>query len=301
MERQEITSSGTAGMLENVLVGGDLSKLSAGQRLDYYRQVCQSMGLNPLSKPFDYIILNGRMTLYAKKDAADQLRKINGVSVDSVDINKDCDYIVVTVRGHDKTGRSDVEVGVVSKRDMRGDLGNVMMKAVTKAKRRLTLSLCGLGWLDETEVETIPDAKPVAVDDDGAIMVDCITPVQNGVVPDPPEVTKPAENRKPFDEVEFLRKWTKPADVAGMSRVNAEKTVDSNGQPYGEKSTYALFCMMRAITKKLSALPDEQKPDCQHKIAAICEILQCRKVELTLPAADGPDPFIGGELEGGVA
>ncbi|MBL0320753.1 MAG: hypothetical protein IPP74_15870 [Alphaproteobacteria bacterium] len=32
-------------------------------------------------------------------------------------------------------------------------------ESVTKAKRRLTLSLCGLGWLDETEVETIRDAR----------------------------------------------------------------------------------------------------------------------------------------------
>ena len=34
-----------------------------------------------------------------------------------------------------------------------------MLKAVTKAKRRVTLSICGLGWPDETEVESIPDAK----------------------------------------------------------------------------------------------------------------------------------------------
>jgi hypothetical protein len=45
---------------------------------------------------------------------------------------------------------------------MRGDFGNVVMKAVTKSKRRVTLSLCGLGMLDESEVETIPDAKPFA-------------------------------------------------------------------------------------------------------------------------------------------
>lgn len=43
---------------------------------------------------------------------------------------------------------------------MRGDLGNVIMKSVTKSKRRVTLSLCGLGMLDETDVETIPEAKP---------------------------------------------------------------------------------------------------------------------------------------------
>jgi hypothetical protein len=37
---------------------------------------------------------------------------------------------------------------------------NAMMKAETKAKRRVTLSICGLGMLDETEVETIPSAQP---------------------------------------------------------------------------------------------------------------------------------------------
>jgi ferric iron reductase protein FhuF len=47
------------------------------------------------------------------------------------------------------------------------------MKAVTKGKRRLTLSLCGLGWLDETEIQTIPDATAVIVDDTGEI----VTPV----------------------------------------------------------------------------------------------------------------------------
>jgi hypothetical protein len=33
------------------------------------------------------------------------------------------------------------------------------MKAETKAKRRVTLSLAGLGWLDETELETIPQVR----------------------------------------------------------------------------------------------------------------------------------------------
>jgi hypothetical protein len=46
------------------------------------------------------------------------------------------------------------------------------MKAITKAKRRVTLSICGLGWLDETEIESIPSAMPARVDiDTGEIMV----------------------------------------------------------------------------------------------------------------------------------
>ncbi len=160
----------TGNMLESVVIGGDLSRLTAEQRVSYYQQVCNSLGLNPLTRPFDYITLNGKLTLYARKDAADQLRKLHGVSVDDIEINEVGDSYFVKVKGHDATGRSDVEIGVVSKKDMQGNIANVQMKAVTKAKRRLTLSICGLGWLDETEIETIPNAKPVEVSDAGEIV-----------------------------------------------------------------------------------------------------------------------------------
>jgi len=166
-----ITTKMDASALEAVLIGGDLSKLTPSQRVQYYKSTCESLGLNPLTKPFDYITLNGKMTLYAKKDAADQLRKIHNVSIEDVDIQEVGDTYVVKVKGRDLTGRSDVEIGVVKKTDMQGNIANAQMKAVTKAKRRLTLSLCGLGWLDETEVETIPDARPVKIDTEtGEIM-----------------------------------------------------------------------------------------------------------------------------------
>jgi hypothetical protein len=43
---------------------------------------------------------------------------------------------------------------------LKGDaLANALMRAETKAKRRVTLSLAGLGWLDETEIVTIPGAR----------------------------------------------------------------------------------------------------------------------------------------------
>jgi len=43
---------------------------------------------------------------------------------------------------------------------LKGDaLANALMKCETKAKRRVTLSLAGLGWLDETELETIPGIR----------------------------------------------------------------------------------------------------------------------------------------------
>lgn len=273
MENNEIMTATSAEMLEQVVVNGDLAKLTAPQRLDYYRQVCKSMGLNPLSKPFDYINLNGKLTLYAKKDATDQLRKLHGVSIDDIDIQETQSGFRVKVKGHDREGRSDVEIGCVSKTDMRGNIQNAEMKAVTKAKRRLTLSLCGLGWLDETEIETIPDARPVIVDDAG-------------------EIVDAPKQAPEFDEKAFLANWHKPDGVPAMSTLNAEKMTDSKGNPYGEKTTKDLFYMLRAITKKIDTLDDDQKAEYQLKVSAICQILETRKVKNGL-APEQNDPFIG--------
>ena len=167
--KEIVKTDDKAEIMESVLLGGDLSKLNPAQRVSYYQKVCESIGLNPLTKPFDYIQLNGKLTLYAKKDATDQLRNKHQVSIDDVAVDETETHFIVKVKGHDGNGRTDVEVGVVGKKDMQGNFGNAYMKAVTKAKRRLTLSLCGLGWLDETEIETIKDARPVVVTETGEV------------------------------------------------------------------------------------------------------------------------------------
>jgi len=153
----------TPSVLERVLVAGDLAGLNEAQRIEYYKAVCESLKLNPLTRPFEYLRLNGRLVLYATRAAADQLRAIHGISILDAKIERRDDLITVTLRGKTRDGREDVEIGVVSAAGLRGDaLANAEMKALTKAKRRLTLSLAGLGWLDETEAETIPGAQRVA-------------------------------------------------------------------------------------------------------------------------------------------
>jgi hypothetical protein len=162
-EEQRVAQS--AAIMEKVVIGGDLSKLTPAERLFYYRQVCESMGLNPLTKPFQYITLNGRLTLYAARDATDQLRKIHKVSITRVFPQKMDDLYVVVAEAEDSTGRKDSATGAVSLAGLRGEVAaNAMMKAETKAKRRVTLSLCGLGLLDESEADSVPDARKVAVD-----------------------------------------------------------------------------------------------------------------------------------------
>ena len=157
----ELATLDNSDKILSVLVDGDLAKLTATERVNYYNAVCSSVGLNPLTKPFQFILLNGKLTMYALKGATDQLRAVNGVSIDPPKIERADGWITVTVTGVDKTGRRDSEIGVVSEKDMQGNYANALMKAVTKAKRRLTLAMCGLGMLDETEVETIPNARIV--------------------------------------------------------------------------------------------------------------------------------------------
>lgn len=156
-------------MMEGLIAGGDLGKLNAGQRTEYYRAVCESIGVNPLTRPFEYITLNGKLTLYARRDCTDQLRSLRGISVEISSRTKVDDLYVVTARAHDNA-RTDESIGAVSIERLSGEaLANALMKAETKAKRRVTLSICGLGWSDETEVDSIPSARPVVVRDDGVI------------------------------------------------------------------------------------------------------------------------------------
>lgn len=205
--------------IENVLIQGDLSKLTAPQRLAYYKNVCQSLGVNPLTKPFDYIALNGKLVLYAKRDATDQLRKLHGISVTISARETVSEVYIVTARAQDKTGRSDESIGAVDIANLKGaNLANAFMKAETKAKRRVTLSIVGLGWLDETEIETIPDAKPVVLE------------VEPSPAPQPEPVAQPSMD---------------------MSLETAEAVTNKDGTRYGDISTDKLTYMANALAKSL--------------------------------------------------
>lgn len=154
----------TPDAVEKALIGGDLAKLSEDQRLAYYNSLCQSLGLNPLTQPFQYITLNGKLKLYATKDATEQLRKVHGVSIERLDKERQDDLYVVTAYARDAKGRTDASTGALTLNGLKGEaLANAIMKCETKAKRRVTLSICGLGMLDEIEIETIQPAQSATV------------------------------------------------------------------------------------------------------------------------------------------
>jgi len=162
---QEVEKNKELSVIEQVVMQGDLSKLNPEQRVLYYRKVCESAGLNPFTRPFDYLSLNGKLTLYAKKDCTEQLRKLNGISIESLEDKIVGDIYIVKARAKTKDGRTDEATGAVTIGHLKGDAkANAMMKAETKAKRRVTLSISGMGWTDETEIDSIPNAKTIDVD-----------------------------------------------------------------------------------------------------------------------------------------
>ena len=58
--------------IEKCLLEGDLSKLTEDQRSNYYQQVCETTGLNPLTQPFQYIVLNGKLKMFPLTTTSDQ-------------------------------------------------------------------------------------------------------------------------------------------------------------------------------------------------------------------------------------
>jgi hypothetical protein len=179
-------------VVEQVVLGGDLAGLNAAQRAEYYGAVCRSLGLNPLTKPFEYLDLNGKLRLYALRDCADQLRRLHGISISIANRERLSDIYIVTARAKDRQGREDESTGAVTVGNLKGDaLANALMKAETKAKRRVTLSIAGLGWLDETELDTIPHSRPVT----------------------PPDQEAPAEGHPTADQISSLVEMARSCGV----------------------------------------------------------------------------------------
>lgn len=149
-----------ARIVQSVLIDGDLSGLSPQEKIIYYDKVCDSLDLNRLTKPFAYMKLQNKEQLYATKNCTDQLRNIHNITIKITarEIVEDC-YVVTAVATM-PNGREDEDIGAVPIASLRGEFrANAMMKAITKAKRRVTLSICGLGMLDETEAADIPNVK----------------------------------------------------------------------------------------------------------------------------------------------
>lgn len=234
----------------DLIMYGDLSKLDQNQRMQYLAKLCETMGLNPLTKPFEFMQLQGKIVCYAGRNCAEQLRKVHNVSLKITSRETISDVYIVTVeasvpdRNKIDQPRVDGATGAVPIAGLKGnDLANAMMKAETKAKRRATLSICSLGMMDEMEAETIHPPMAVRPEQPG---------IGNGNTEVPPDVIiygKYASKR--LDQIEeelglggmrhyrdFLRNETLPITRNPDKKFQIEDTVNKFSAHITYKENY---------------------------------------------------------------
>lgn len=153
----DIDDATGAKAVESIALRGDLSGLNSAERARFYMQMCEGLGLNPHAQPFAFLKLNGKEVFYATRGATDQLAAIHKLNREIIDGPRVIDLagtklVYASCKATLPGGRFETAVATVPL----SDPVNALMRAETKAKRRATLSILGLGLLDEMELETIP-------------------------------------------------------------------------------------------------------------------------------------------------
>jgi len=176
--RQEVTDT----LLSKIVQSGNLAYLSESDRLIYYFSYCKQLGLNPLSRPFDYISEGEgdklKITLYPNTIAASQLRDSRNVSTrivkEEILLDGEIYSVLVEARIGDRTEEATGKVGI--KTDRYGKPLNseakakAMKKAESQARRRATLAIVGLDVIGASFAD---GGKGAAVSD---MPDDCWTP-----------------------------------------------------------------------------------------------------------------------------
>ena len=123
-------------LISNLVLNGDIGKMTDLMKVQYYNQLCHSLNLNPVTRPFQLISFQGKSVLYATKDATEQLRKLNVVSVVELSQEIKDGLSISKCKVQDSNNRFDIATGVVVTAGLKaGDLANAIMKSETKAKR----------------------------------------------------------------------------------------------------------------------------------------------------------------------
>jgi hypothetical protein len=163
LAQQNLTSQTTKqesneDLMYKVILQNDLAGLTPLEKVQHVKNVCTSLGLNPLTKPIQLLKFQGKEIPYMTKDGSEQIRNLHNVSIVKLETELlNGDLYIVKAYATKPNGRQDCSTSAQSIANLKGEaIGNAMKKCETQAKRRVTLSICGLGMLDESEIEDLP-------------------------------------------------------------------------------------------------------------------------------------------------
>lgn len=235
-----------------IIVKGNLALLTEEQKAQYLLAVCQACDLNPATRPFEFINMKGKLVLYALKSCSEQLRKRDRVSLAVVKTEDAGGVYVVTVQATTPDGRVDTDIGAVALGNLTGEeRANAIMKAVTKAKRRTTLSICGLGMLDESEVESVAQADPVTGTPYPTLPPPVAVAPPQFAPPAPPPPPAAPNLAAPIDRVATLKRIDA---LQAELKIPANKMQEGLERAYGKPQLQALLDIeLVDLAKRLEA------------------------------------------------
>ncbi len=134
-------------------LGGNLKSLTAEQKAEYIAAITKNAGLSD-SSLFKIIEFDGREVLYADKGVAEMLRSTRGLSFTEPNIVLNGALMLITI-GITDGKRTEYDLGSISIDET--NRNHAAMVCMTKAKRRATLSFCGLGMIDNEKKIFFPD------------------------------------------------------------------------------------------------------------------------------------------------
>jgi hypothetical protein len=157
--------------IQRALMAGDIAKLSPADRVQFYAALCRSTGLNVLTRPF--IVMRGQdgaLSWYITAAGCEQLRRLHRVSTRILARARDGGLYIVTVQCRTPDERVEEAQGVVVLEGLKPlEQAHALMRCETKAKRRATLALLGLGVaaLDEDSGQVVAfDPQTGVVEED---------------------------------------------------------------------------------------------------------------------------------------
>lgn len=198
----------------------NLKDLSDAQKVEAIRAICAAAQLPVALSPI--MLLpgeGGRLVPYVTAAGTNTIRANKRISIAIVDRQTIDGVHIVRARATASDGTVDESTGAVPTEGLKGvALANALMKAETKAKRRVTLSIAGIGFMDESEIDQVRGAgRPISVtvrEDDGeTIEVDPTT----GEILDVPTLVdwlKKIADANDADELQMIGEQMREAGIS---------------------------------------------------------------------------------------
>jgi hypothetical protein len=151
--------------IESLVMRGDISGLAPRDRAAFYVELCKSLRLNPATQPIKFIVFQGKLLPYFTRDATDQIaarERLNREIIAGPEVRDFAGHklLYALCKGTLPNGRVETASALVPIPNGGGEaLANAVMKTETKSRRRVTLAILGLGFIDESELDTMAGAR----------------------------------------------------------------------------------------------------------------------------------------------